>query len=157
MSDDSKNDDQEYFQTLRGFLAGKEPNEELCFLHSATLRIHGDALDSDKISDTLGVTPTHVHRKGEKRGERSPGYRDDAWHFTPAVPEERDLGEHLQALWEVVRPHVGFLKELKEDCRVDVFCGYRSNCDHAGFEVPHDALEIFKALEVPFGVSVIVC
>jgi hypothetical protein len=40
--------------------------------------------------------------------------------------------------------------------KVDVFCGYRSNCDHAGFEVSHKCLELFVALEVPFGLSVIV-
>ena len=48
---------------------------------------------------------------------------------------------------------VGNANELLTD---DVFCGYRSNCDHAGFEVSHQCLELFRSLEVPFGVSVIV-
>jgi hypothetical protein len=39
---------------------------------------------------------------------------------------------------------------------VDVFCGYRSNCNSAGFEVDHQALVILMELEVPFGVSVII-
>ena len=48
------------------------------------------------------------------------------------------------------------LNALKHRFKVDVFCAYRSNCDHAGFEVSHKCLELFTALEVPFGASVIV-
>jgi hypothetical protein len=39
--------------------------------------------------------------------------------------------------------------------KVDVFCGYRSNSQIAGFAVEHHALKLFLALEVPFGVSII--
>ena len=55
-----------------------------------------------------------------------------------------------------MRPAVEYLKGLKSVCKVDVFCGYRSNCDTGGFEVPHASLELFAALEVPFGVSVVI-
>jgi hypothetical protein len=34
--------------------------------------------------------------------------------------------------------------------------GYRSNCDYAGFEVPHESLTMFLELQVPFEVSIIV-
>ncbi len=56
----------------------------------------------------------------------------------------------------MVHPHVAYLKELKRRLTVDVFCGYRSNCVTAGFEVDHRALVIFTELEVPFGVSVVI-
>jgi hypothetical protein len=78
------------------------------------------------------------------------------WMYKAPVPEERPLGEHLQALWAVVRPHVAYLKELKDRLTVDVFCGYRSSSCTAGFEVGHQALEVFAALEVPLSVSVII-
>ena len=61
-----------------------------------------------------------------------------------------------ELLWQVVKPNLDFLKALKNRFKVDVFCGYRSNCDYAGFEVSHQCLELFTALEVPFGVSVII-
>ena len=63
---------------------------------------------------------------------------------------------HIEALWQIVRPEIDYLKALKQRFKVDVFCGYRSNCDHAGFEVSHKSLELFTELEVPFGVSAIV-
>jgi hypothetical protein len=144
------------FRTLRGFLNGDEPDEAFYFCFSATLRIHGDGIPFEEISQRLGVQPTNLHRKGERRGPRSPAYRDDAWLYKPSLPETEPLERHIDALWQVVRPAVGYLKALKQRFKIDVFCGYRSNCDHAGFEVSHSCLELFTALEVPFGVSVIV-
>lgn len=154
MVDDS--DQPRMFRTLRGFLDGQEPDEPNYFKFSATLRIQGDAIPFEQIERTLGVAPTHTHHKGERRGPQSPAYRDDAWHYQPPVPETEPLARHIDSLWEVVRPAVGYLKGLKSRYKVDVFCGYRSNCDTAGFEVPHRCLELFAALEVPFGVSVVI-
>jgi hypothetical protein len=130
--------------------------EKPYFCFSATLRIWGDVPDLGDISRRLGLEPTHAHRKGEKRGPRSPGYRHDHWSYKAPVAEERPLEEHILALWEAIRQHVDYLKSLKETLNVDVFCGYRSNSQTAGFQVGHGCLEMFVRLEVPFGVSVIV-
>jgi len=120
------------------------------------LRIHGDHILFDEISQRLAVQRTHVHRKGERHKPNSPGFLEDAWHFRPSLPETEPLERHIEALWQIVRPEIDYLKALKQRFKVDVFCGYRSNCDHAGFEVSHKSLELFTALEVPFGVSAIV-
>jgi hypothetical protein len=152
----SNSDQSKTFRTLRGFLKGEEPDEPNYFYFSAILRIHGDDVPFDEITERLGVQPTHVHRKGEKHGPRSPGFRDDAWHFQPSLPQTEPLERHIAALWKIVKPALAYLGSLKQRFNVDVFCGYRSNCDQAGFEVSHDCLELFTALEVPFGVSIIV-
>jgi hypothetical protein len=144
------------FRTLRGLIDGHEPAEPNYFKFSAALRIHGESVPFEEIEQALRVAPTHIHRKGELRGPRSPAYRDDAWHYEPPVPQSDPLASHLDELWSVVRPAVEYLKGLKSHCKVDVLCGYRSNCDTAGFEVPHTSLELFAALEVPFGVSVVI-
>jgi hypothetical protein len=48
------------------------------------------------------------------------------------------------------------IKGLKRLYNVDVFCGYRSNSDTAGLEVPYTSLRLFTELEVPFALSIIV-
>ena len=151
-----ESDKPKMFRTIRGFLDGHEPDGPNYFKYSVTLRVHGDEVPFEEISQTLGVAPTRSHRKGERRGPNSPEYRDDAWHYQPPVPEEEPLASHIEGLWTVVRPAVAYLKSLKQRNKVDVFCGYRSNCDTAGFEVPHTCLELFTTLEVPFGVSVVI-
>ena len=144
------------YRTLRGFLAGEERDEPPKFAYSATLRIFGQQLDFDAISEALGLLPTNTHRQGERKGPKSPPYKEDAWFYSPDVPEERPLGEHIGALWAAVQLKKAFLLDLKQKARVNVFLGYRSNVDFAGFQVPHHSLEMFQALEIPFDVSVIV-
>jgi hypothetical protein len=136
-----------------------DDDEPVYFCFSATLRIFGDGLDIDAISKHLGLTPTHAHQKGELRGprHRSPPWTQDMWSYTPAVNEASPLHEHIMALWDAIRPHIRYLRELKEQgFTVDVFCGYRSNSGTAGFEIDHRCLGLFMELQVPLGVSVIV-
>jgi len=110
----------------------------------------------DEISATLGLSPTHSHRKGEKRGAKAAGYRQDMWSYSPPIEKSEPLHRHIDALWLKLKPHKHYLLELKKSLNVDVFVGYRSNCDTAGIEVPHTSLEMFTELEIPFGVSIIV-
>ena len=144
------------FRTLRGALSGDEADEQAYFAHSASLRIAGDGLDFGEITRALGLEPTHAHRKGDKPGPRSSGFPTDMWSYTPSVPEDRPLSEHIDALWSQIRHAEAFLLGLKGVAIVDVVLGYRSNLDHAGVEVPHTSLEMFARLEIPFGISIII-
>lgn len=144
------------FRTLRGALSGDELAEENYFAYSASLRIFGDRLNFDEINQHLSLTPTHTHRNGDRRGPRSPSYKQDMWSYKPAIPEEQALSDHINALWTDIKHAATYLRSLKQVATVDVFLGYRSNVDHAGIEVPHTCLEMFITLEIPFGVSIIV-
>lgn len=131
--------------------------EQPYFCFSASLRIFGDIGDLDHISRILGLQPTRIHRKGERKSPRRPDtWQEDAWLYQPPVDENRPLEVHIMALWDRLRPHMAFLNSLKAKNRVDVICGYRSNSGTAGFEVSHKCLGLFIELEIPFGVSVII-
>lgn len=148
--------EQKYFRTLRGFLHGDEPNEDTYFAYSACLRIFGVLPDLQLITATLGLTPTQILRKGERVRPRSAPLEHDCWHYQPDVPEAEPLEVHINTLWSAIKDHRDFIKGLKGDATVDVFLGYRSNCDHAGVQVPHSCLEMFTELEIPFGLSIII-
>jgi hypothetical protein len=134
------------------FSAGED--DQSYFAHSAILRIHGTCLPFEEISATLGVQPTHRHRTGDRPRPTARPYTDDAWHFAAPVARDTELTEHLRRLWDTVGSHIDYLTAL--NARIDVFCSYRSNDGTGGFNVEPDALQIFTALNVPFGVSVIV-
>ena len=143
------------FRTLRGFIAKTEREEDNYFAYSATLRIFGDIPNLDDISTRLGLKPTHFHRKGE-RGHRTAPYHHDMWSYTPPVDKSEALHRHIDALWSALRPHKQYLLKLKKTLSVDVFLGYRTNCDTAGIEVPYTSLQMFLELKIPFGISIIV-
>jgi hypothetical protein len=144
------------FRTLRGFHRGSEREEETYFSYSATLRIFGDIANLQSISEELGLRPTNSHRKGERRGKRTQPYSHDMWSYRAPVGESEPLHTHIDALWGVLKPHKRYLLRLKRSVAVDVFLGYRTNCDTAGIEVPHTSLEMFSELQIPIGISVIV-
>ena len=108
------------FRTLNGALSGEEPDEPSYFCFSATLRIQGENIPFDEITNRLCVQPTHIHRKGDRRSQRHEGYNDDAWHFKPSLPETESLERHIEALWQVVKPEVAYIKALKQKFQVDV-------------------------------------
>jgi hypothetical protein len=130
--------------------------EDPYFHFNATLRIFGEDLDLDAITERIRVQPSHVHRKGERRGPRSPAYKHDMWSLEAPLPQETALEEHIYWLYRTFEPQFAYLKELKQSAQVDIFCGYRSNSATSGFEVDYRALQLFLDLEVPFSVSVII-
>lgn len=131
--------------------------EEPYFCFCATLRIFGDIGDLEAIGRQLGLQPKRMYRKGERKSpRRADVWPRDGWLYRPPVDESRPLEEHIMALWDVLRPHIAFLKALKQKHEVDIFCGYRSNSCTAGFDVSHECLGLFIELEIPFGVSVII-
>jgi|SRR6185369_15213779 len=144
------------YRTLRGFLKAEEKNEEPYFAYSASLRIFGDIPNFDEISQTLGIEPTHTHRKGQQRGQADSSFPHDMWSYTPPLEWSEPLERHINVLWTQLKPHKLYLKKLKESLTVDVFLGYRSNSDTAGVEIPHTSLEMFSELEIPVGLSIIV-
>ena len=131
-------------------------NPDPVFQFSATLRNFGDIPDLDEISTHLGLRPTNSHKRGDRKGPRSPVYKHDHWSYQAPVPEDLPLDVHIETLWAHLKPNKDYLLELKRRCRVDVFCGYRSDHPFAGFQITPGALEIFRVLDVPFGLSVIV-
>ena len=146
------------FLTLRGFLNGEEPNQEIYFAYSASLRIFGVIPDLGEITRELGIEPTMSHRCGDSKRPNSPPFKHDHWSYTIPLAETDPLARHIDSLWIRIRDRKEFLLQLKArpNVTVDVFLGYRSNCDHAGVEVPSASLEMFVELGIPFGISIII-
>lgn len=146
------------FQTLRGFYTGQEPpGMEARIASGATLRLVSEAgLDFEEIEAALGLAPTEVGRRGEKKGRRSPPNKHDVWLFRAPVAPEAELNQHIDALWALLKPNVDYLKRLKSKASVDVFLTYSSGIDHGGVSVPFRSLEMFCVLEIDFGLSIVV-
>jgi hypothetical protein len=146
------------FNTLRGFVAGNEKQgAPRAFTHYAILRVFSEVgLDFENIGTTLGVSATTTLRRGERVGPRSPASKGDLWMYRAPVSEERELSEHIDALWQTLRTHTTFLRMLKERATVEIILGYSSNIDHAGVRIGHASLEMFTTLEVDMELNIVV-
>jgi hypothetical protein len=145
------------FNTLRGFLDGEESAEPRYFAYCATFRIFGRDLPFDEFTRELGIQPTRTQRKGELRKPQSKNeIREDAWFLSAKLPENEPLHKHIDELWSILKPHSIYLRSLKQRFRISVFCGYRSDCDQAGVDVPAASLEMFRELDIPFCLSIII-
>jgi len=133
-------------------------DEEFYFCYSASLRIHSEeGLDFERIKSNILLEPDHEHKIGDKANPKSKRvYSNDMLMFKSGLKKEDSLNSHLIALWEKLEPYKDFILSLKSDAKVDVFCGYRTDCETGGVDITHKALEIYQELKIGFGLSVIV-
>jgi Domain of unknown function (DUF4279) len=152
-----RGDNESVFRTPPGGASGEEQEEEIYLAYSATLRICGVISDLEEITQRLGVAPSATHRIGDRGwGPSLPPYEHDMWSYSAPVKKTEPLHAHIDTLWNTFRERKEYLLNLKQNLTVDVFLGYQSNCDHAGVVVPYQSLEMFRELQIPFGLSIIV-
>ncbi|MGH7963376.1 MAG: DUF4279 domain-containing protein [Candidatus Binatia bacterium] len=124
---------------------------------SATLRIFGNIGNLAEITQTLKLSPTHIHRQGEKPSPyATQPYEHDMWMLKAPLPREELLEKHLLWLKEQLSPHREYLRTLAESHTVDIFCGYRTDSDQGGFDLSPEALRLFTELGIRMCVSIII-
>jgi hypothetical protein len=106
-------------------------------MHSylVSLHISGETLDPSQITAELGIEPTQVRIKGQRRGPNS--VWDEAMWEYEAKPSngERDwrsLEQGLQALLTAFDSRQRFLRECQQKFKVCVFCGHFSSSFDGG-------------------------
>jgi hypothetical protein len=127
---------------------------------NASLFIKGDGLDFDEISRKLGLTPTFIFRKGEAY-ERDQTFDFDGWCYFRKVIDARSLED--MDFWDAIRPHAGYLRDLKQ--RFDVSITIEIKTDTIGigfskrhcskFEISHRCMELFTEIGIPSKLYVI--
>lgn len=131
-------------------------NDRPHFRHSATFRVMDLGEAHDELTMTFGP-PEISNRRGHLRPGSTTKWPRDVWGLRSPLERERPLGDHLMWLAERLKPQASLIERLRESgATVDVFCGYTSDCDHAGFVLPAPALEFFVTMRIDVGVSVIV-
>lgn len=81
-----------------------------------------------EISTFLGLTPSHVHERGDPRvgdsGRRYSDYSEGLWELRSTLNESAPLDEHLRALLLILRDRGSLLQDLRASGHVlDIFAG----------------------------------
>jgi hypothetical protein len=94
--------------------------------YTVELRISGDQLDPNDVSRTLGITPTQVRIKGERRNQNSV-WQENVWCYE-VFPEEGEswpnLEEGLNKLLSVIRPVQNQLQSYSSGNKICLWCGH---------------------------------
>jgi hypothetical protein len=120
---------------------------------SASIRIIGNDLVFETISNRLGVSPTHTHkaREVDKYGN---SHTQDMWLLESPLGKQNTLDEHLKWLTRCLAPSYEYLKELKNTAKVDIFCSYTSIGD-GGLSLSPESLRMFYEIDLKLEISII--
>ena len=99
----------------------------------ASLRIAGDGLDPDEITQRLHIVPELAHKKGDvnstisKNGKliRYADFRTGLWVVRSEIDEHRGIEEHIANIFDRLEPRrQEFLEICEQGCKADIFCGF---------------------------------
>lgn len=90
-----------------------------------SLRMFGDELDPDEITDHLGCEPTVAYRKGQTipTGRYQRRASTGSWLLEGTQPEEEDLEAQVLALLSRVSSDESVWRRLTDQFDADIFCG----------------------------------
>jgi Domain of unknown function (DUF4279) len=132
------------------------------FHYGASLYIKGDGLNFDEISRTLGLVPYTISEKGKRYGHAQTLCDYDAWYYSSRIGKEQPLDKHIMALWDVVHPHIEYLRDLKQKFEISVSIYIHGSSLWFGkeyltcfdFEVDHRGMKLFTELGIPCKINV---
>jgi Domain of unknown function (DUF4279) len=114
---------------------------------SATLRIFGEALEPEYISELLGCPPTGSYRKGDIVGMHTrTARREGAWFLESRLREAAPLAEQILDVLGQVSCGDSSLRELGRQFRIDMFCGIHIDGFNRGLTLPSGLLERLGAI-----------
>lgn len=122
--------------------------------YRATFVIQGDNLDFEVISNTLMLSPTHTHRKGDI-GRLRIVYPHDMWALTAPIPKSEPLDSHLRWMSSQLEPRHNFIIALKDKADIYVYCGYTTDKEQSEFSISPEAMAIFGKLGISMDISIL--
>ena len=113
-----------------------------------SFRILGTKLDFERLSSTLGLTPSRMHKAGETDilGEK---FDRDMWSVESPLGRDAEFNEHIRWIKNAVGSQVNAVKQSSEDADLSLVCSYRTyDTDQGGFVLSPEALRICAEMGV---------
>lgn len=121
--------------------------------YTVELRIAGQNLDPDEVTKHLGIEPTQVRRRGERRSENST-WTENMWAYE-IIPSQQEawqsLSDGLMTLLESMRPLYSQIHSYLPANSVYLWCGHFTSSFDGG---PALSPTLLRALS-DFGVELV--
>lgn len=124
----------------------------------ASLRIFGDDLIPDEVSQLLGGKPTEAYSKGDEivsRGVVSAHVRKrGAWFRTAEVCSPENLDQQLQEIFSGLSGDPSIWKALHAKYSIDLFCGLFMETDNEGLSLSPQSLMVLGMRDIKIGFDI---
>ncbi len=103
---------------------------------TVSLRLFGEALDPDEVTELLGCKPTSTRRKGDGiPGQYHRIANVGYWLLEGSPPSEVRLEQQVNNLLDKVTDDLAVWHDLTNRFNVDIFCGLFLECFNRGFNL----------------------
>lgn len=124
---------------------------------AATLRIFGDDLQPDEISQMLKCQPTKAERKGDViryLSGRERTVKRGNWRLSAQSAEPEDLEGQIQWLMSQVNDDLGVWKSLTQAYDVDLFCGLFMRSSNDGLSLSPETMLMLGQRGIELGLDI---
>jgi hypothetical protein len=137
---------------------GTGENNNNYFYYKVCFRISDAPEYHDEIEKETGLTPTHIHKKGDpKKPESRIIWDNNIWMMESPIEKEKIFNEHFAWLFQRLKPNIKYFQGLqKKKVKMDIYCSYRTNCETGGFDLDPYLLGFFKDFPIPVGFSILI-
>lgn len=116
-----------------------------------SLRISSAERTCGSISELLQTKPSFSADRGDpvSRIVKDSAARDlSTWILESGVGSTHPLEEHLSSLVDFIDAHADALRDLSDDCALEIVCGFASGSGQGGFVVGHDVMQKLAAVGI---------
>ncbi|MDP1617656.1 DUF4279 domain-containing protein [Phenylobacterium sp.] len=109
---------------------------------AASLRLFGDDLDPDEVTQLLAAAPTQWGRKGDIRAGPTQHYveKTGRWHFSAPDAQPGDLEGQIVRILASLTPDTAVWTGLSKRFSIDMYCGLFMRETNEGLELSPETL-----------------
>ena len=123
----------------------------------ATLRIIGDALIPEEVTNLLGVEPTEAQHKGQElRGSTgiSRTARFGMWRLRATETTPGDLDAQVQEILAHLTNDIGIWNQLASQYEIDLYCGWFMEKENEGLGISASTLRELGARGIELSLDI---
>lgn len=117
------------------------------------LRIFGDDLDPDEMTNLLGCSPTASARKGDIR-DKGFKERTGRWQLEADVRVPGDISSQIKELFANLVCDIEVWESIKKRYQCDIFCGLFMNEGNEGLELDPSTLLMLGSRGLQLGFDI---
>ena len=118
---------------------------------TVSLRIFGEELDLEVITNMLGRKPTKIRKKGDltvdEKGEVT--YNSVGWILESEKNDKENIGDKIRNILNSLNSDINVWKSIAGKCHVDIFCGLFLKRTNMGFMLPIDIIKMLSYRGIP--------